>query len=183
MRTTTLARRYAGALFETARRSDVIDVIDKIESDLGMIGHSLETMPKLVEALNHPLIPRARKKAIASDIFRDKVQPITLRFVQLVIDKRREGILPGIEPEYVRLANEWRGIVSVAVTSAVPLSRDEVTTLRAKLDQLTGKRTDLEMHEDPGLIGGLTVRIGDTVMDGSVRGYLASLREQMRGNG
>jgi len=183
MRMTTLARRYAGALFETAKQSDVIDVIDKIESDLGLVSHSLETMPKLVEALNHPLIPRERKKAIVSNIFKDKVQAVTMRFVELVIDKRREGILPEIEPEYVRLANEWRGIVSVAVTSAVPLSKDEVTALKARLDRFTGKRTDLELQEDPDLIGGLTVRIGDTVMDGSVRGYLASLREQMRGNG
>lgn len=183
MRMATLARRYAGALFETARQSDVIDVIDKVESDLGMVNYSLQTMPKLVEALNHPLIPRERKKAIVSDIFKDKVQAVTLRFLELVIDKRREGILPEIEPEYVRLANEWRGIVSVAVTSAVPLSKNEVTALKAKLDRFTGKRTDLQLHEDSGLIGGLTVRIGDTVMDGSVRGYLASLREQMMGNG
>lgn len=182
MRTTTLARRYAGALFETARQSDVIDVIDKVESDLGMIGYSLQTMPRLVEALNHPLIPRERKKAIVSDIFKDKVQAVTLRFLELVIDKRREEILPEIEPEYVRLANDWRGIISVAVISAVPLTGDEIAALKAKLDEFTGKRTDLDLQGDPGLIGGLTVRIGDTVMDGSVRGYLASLKEKMRGN-
>jgi F-type H+-transporting ATPase subunit delta len=183
MRMTTLARRYAGALFETARQSDVIDVLDKVESDLGLLGHALETMPNLVEALNHPLIPGERKRAIVSDVFKDKVQAVTLRFVELVIDKRREAILPDIEPEFVRLANEWRGIVAVTVTSAVPLTREEVQALKAKLDKFTGKRTELDLQEDLQLIGGLVVRIGDTVIDGSVRGHLASLREQMLGNG
>lgn len=181
MRMTTLARRYAGALFETARQLDVKDVIDMVESDLGLINYSLETMPKLFEALNHPLIPRDRKKAIVSEIFKAKVHAVTLRFVELVIDKRREGILPEIEPEYVRLANEWRGVVPVIVTSAVPLDEDSVRALKRKLDSFTGKNTDLELHEDRDLIGGLTIRIGDRVIDGSVRGYLASLREQMLG--
>lgn len=181
MRMTTLARRYAGALFETVRQLDVIDVIDMVESDLGLINYSLETMPRLVEVLNHPLIPRERKKAIVSEIFKARVHAVTLRFLELVIDKRREGILSDIEPEYVRLANEWRGIVPVIVTSAVPLTEDAVNALKKKLDTFTGKNADLELQEDPDLIGGLTIRIGDRVIDGSVRGYLVSLREQMLG--
>ena len=180
MRLSTLARRYAGALFEIARQSDVID---QVESDLGMIGYSLQTMPKLVETLRHPLIPPVRKKAIVAEIFRDHVQDVTLRFVELVIDKRREEILPDVEPEYVRLANDYRGILPVAITSAVPLTKDEMRLLKGRLDELTGKNTDLELSEDPDLIGGLTICIGDTVIDGSVRGYLAVLREQMLGNG
>jgi F-type H+-transporting ATPase subunit delta len=71
----------------------------------------------------------------------------------------------------------------VTVTSAVPLTREEVQALKAKLDKFTGKRTELDLQEDLQLIGGLVVRIGDTVIDGSVRGHLASLREQMLGNG
>ncbi len=178
MRMTALARRYAGALFETARQADVID---RVESDLGMITYSLQTMPRLVEVLNHPLISRSRKKEIVSEIFTGKVEAVTLRFLDLVIEKRREEILPEVEPEYVSLANDHRGVVSVAVTSAVPLTSEEVQALKAKLDAFTGKRTDLELSEDPDLIGGLTIRIGDTVIDGSVRGQLASLREKLLG--
>jgi F-type H+-transporting ATPase subunit delta len=146
-----------------------------------MITYSLQTMPRLAETLNHPLIPTARKKAIVADIFKGKVQDVTLRFLELVIDKRREQILPEVEPEYVRLANEYRDIVSVIVTSAVTLSAGEVTALKKKLDEFTGKNAELELREDAELIGGLTARIGDTVIDGSVRGYLASLREQLLG--
>ncbi len=181
MRLTTLARRYAGALFQTARQTDVMDVIDKVESDLGLITYSLQAMPQLAETLNHPLIPPARKKAIVSQIFSNKVQDVTLRFLELVIDKRRENVLPDVEPEYVRLANEYRGVVSVIVTSAVPLTESETRALKKKLDEVTGKKADLELREDPDLIGGLTVRIGDTVTDGSVRGQLAALREKLLG--
>lgn len=181
MRMTTLARRYAGALFSVARNADDIDVIDNIESDLGLIGHSLETMPRLAETLNHPLIPPARKKAIVTEVFGGKVQDVTLRFLLLVVEKRREAVLPDVEQEYVRLANEHRGVVSVSVASAVPLAPDEVAALKAGLDRFTGKQTELDVGVDPDIIGGIAVRIGDTVIDGSVRGYLASLREKMLG--
>ncbi|MBP6965011.1 MAG: ATP synthase F1 subunit delta [Armatimonadetes bacterium] len=181
MRMTTLARRYAGALFGVAKSADGIDVIDNVESDLGLIGHSLQTMPRLAEALNHPLIPPARKKAIVSEVFGGRVQDVTLRFLLLVVEKRREAVLPDVEQEYVRLANEHRGLVSVSVTSAVPLEEDQIAALKAGLDGFTGKQTELVVRVDPDIIGGVAVRIGDTVVDGSVRGYLASLREKMLG--
>lgn len=176
MRYTALARRYAGALFGAARNADVID---KVESDIGLLAHSLQTMPRLQEALAHPLIPAARKKEIATEVFGGKVQEITLHFLDLLIDKRREELVEDVEQEYVRLANEFRGVVPTLVTSAVPLSDDEKERLQRKLEKFTGKKIELELREDKSLIGGLTVKIGDTVIDGSVKGYLASLREKL----
>jgi F-type H+-transporting ATPase subunit delta len=174
----TLARRYAGALFEVARKMDLIDLV---ESDLGLVSWSLETMPRLQEVLQHPLIPPDGKKGIADNVFEGKVELVTLQFIKLLIDKRRETILSSVEAEYVRLANALRNTMLAYVTSAVPLTDVEQAALQSKLEGFTGKNVKLELAEDPDLIGGLTVRIGDTIIDGSVKGYLNALRNRLLG--
>ncbi len=178
MRLSGLARRYAAALFQAARESNAVD---SVESDLGFITYSVDDIPQLHEMLVHPLIPGERKKALISQIFKGKVQDITLDFLFLLVDKQREEIVSDVEREYVNLANEYRSVVTVQVTSAVPLTDDERDALVRKLTEFTGKKAELTLSEDPSLIGGIIVQIGDTVIDGSVRGYLASLREKMLG--
>ncbi len=178
MRLTTLARRYAGALFAAARGADIIDLV---ESDLGLITYSIESMPDLKVALEHPLIPRGRKKEIAREVFSGKVEAITLNFLDLLMDKRREAIIQDVELEYVQLANAFRGVTSATVTSAVPLAADELSALKAKLEEFTGKKVNLQLDEDSSLIGGVVIRIGDRIIDGSVRGYLASLKDKLLG--
>ncbi|HET6455635.1 MAG TPA: F0F1 ATP synthase subunit delta [Armatimonadota bacterium] len=178
MRSSALARRYAGALFETAKDADLID---QVESDLGLLTFTLESTPRLKETLTHPLIPPERKKEIVADLLDERVQGVTLHFLDLLIDKRRTEILEDVEEEYVRLANEYRNVMPVMVTSAIPLTCDEKSALRKVLEQSTGKTIELQLEEDPKIIGGLTIQIGDTVIDGSVRGYLEALREQLLG--
>jgi len=81
--------------------------------------------------------------------------------------------------EYQRLLNNRRGIVSALVTSAMPLTKDEDAAIRARVAQLTGATVDVQTAVDPALIGGLTVKIGDRLIDASVRGRLERLREQL----
>ena len=176
MRSTTLARRYAGALFDEARR---LDEIDTVESDLGLMSHTLQTIPDLRQAITHPLIPSSRKKEIITRIFESSAQLVTLQFLCLLIDKRREEILEDVEIEFVQLANDFRNIQPVMVTSAIPLTAEEQSALAAKLNQFTGKQVELLMRQDESIIGGMTIKIGDTVIDGSVRGYLADLENRM----
>lgn len=178
MRLTALASRYAAALFEAARDSDSVD---KVESDLGLITYSLKTMPNLQHVLSHPLIPGDKKKEIAAEIFRGKVEGITLDFLGLLIDKRREDLMEVVEQEYVRFANDFRGVLPAMVTSAIPLTADEQRALSAKLEVFTGKKVELQLSEDASIIGGIVVKIGDTIIDGSVKGYLASLRDRLLG--
>jgi F-type H+-transporting ATPase subunit delta len=178
MRLTSLARRYAAALFDAAKDADIID---KVESDLGLLTYSLQTMPRLKEMMMHPLIPAARKKHLAAEIFAAEIDTLTLNFLGLLIDKRREAVIEDIESEYVQLADLFRGIIAVTVTSAVTLTHDEQSRLKTKLEGLTGKKVELDLAEDPSIMGGLIVRIGDTVIDGSVTGYLAALKDQLLG--
>ena len=95
------------------------------------------------------------------------------------MQRGRAEILPAVAAEYQRLLNRRRGVVEAVVTSAAPLSADETSALRAKLAEMTGGDVDLTVRVDDALIGGLTVRVGDQLLDASVRGRLERLRTQL----
>jgi len=179
-----IVRRYASALFAAASKAGAVD---QVESDLGLVSYVLfsgDMVPPanrvgLWETLVSPVVPPAKKHEIIDAIFKDKVGDITLAYLKLCVDKRREQVIPETESEYVALANEARGIVRAEVTSAVELSQDQQTRLVAKLSETTGKRIELCGKVDPSLIGGLLVRVGDTVIDGSIRGRLEAIREKL----
>ncbi|MDO8587358.1 MAG: ATP synthase F1 subunit delta [Armatimonadota bacterium] len=175
-----ISRRYVTALYDAAEAADAVELI---ESDLGLISYTLETIPSLGEALLQPLIPASKKKQIAEEIFGDKVHEVTLHYLFLVIDMGRAGVIEQTESEFVQIANARRGIVLAETRSAVELAPDQVSRLKERLETYTGKQVDLKLIIDESLLGGLTVRIGDTVLDGSVAGYLARLREKLLGDG
>lgn len=171
-----IVRRYAAALFNAASKAGVVDAV---ESDLGLISYTVESSSALREALFSPVVPRAKKRIILHEIFKGKIQDVTAAYLNLLIDKQREEALTVTEPEYIVLANEARGIVRAEVTSAIPLDKVQAKRLVAKLSEVTGKTIELVEKTNPNVVGGLLVRIGDTVIDGSIRGQLAALKEKM----
>lgn len=173
-----IVKRYAAALFAAASK---VGVIDQVESDLGLVSLTVESSPQLTEALVSPVVPPETKRQIIDELFTDKVHEITLSYLKLLVDKRREEAIGETEPEYVLLANQARGLVEAEATTAVPLDEAQQKQLTAKLSEVTGKRIELKCSVDPTVIGGVLVRIGDTVIDGSVKGQLEALREQLLG--
>ena len=179
-----IIRRYATALFAAASKANAVDAV---ESDLGLVGYVLfggdmisqPSKTSLWDAMLSPMIPPAKKREILGDIFEGKVHEITLAYLRLLVDKRREEAIRQTESEYIILANEARGIVLAEVTSATPLDEDQEARLVSKLSATTGKQIQLAKRVDPSAIGGVLVRIGDTVIDGSVRGQLAALRQAL----
>ncbi|MBI2843020.1 MAG: ATP synthase F1 subunit delta [Armatimonadetes bacterium] len=175
----SIVRRYATALFNAAQAADVVDLV---ESDLGLIAYTLETVSRLQEAMVSPLIPAKTKREIVTSIFHGKIHEITLFYLYLLIDKDREEVIRQTEEEYIQLANGARGIVVADVTAAVEMTDDEVLRLKARLSEYTGKRVEIKLQVNPSIIGGIIVRIGDTVMDGSVTGHLRRMREEFLGH-
>lgn len=169
-----IVTRYAAALFNSAKEADVIDLV---ESDLGLVTYTFESIPDLEQAIISPLIPADKKREIVTGVFSGKIHEATLFYLYLLIDNRREDVIGQTESEYIRLANDARGIVAAEVTSAVELTEDESVKLKAKLAQQTGKRVEISVTVDPSIIGGLIVRIGDTVMDGSIAGHLRTIKD------
>ncbi len=171
-----IVRRYAAALFSAAAKADAVD---QIESDLQLVALTMKSSPDLWEAVASPVVPVDSKRSIVRELFGGKLHEITLSYLQLLVSKRREEAALQTEEEYVLLANEARGIVDAEVTTALPLDNSQQSQLAAKLSSVMGRQVRLECKTDPSAIGGVLVRIGDRVIDGSVRGQLEALREHL----
>jgi F-type H+-transporting ATPase subunit delta len=177
-RPTTAGRRYAEAAFELADRDDALDgwadgltLAARFAADEG-----------LVHVVDNPAIPHADRLAAVARLLEGRVVPGVLNLARLLAQRGRFETLPAIAAEYTRLLNRRRGIVEAVVTSAQPLTADETKALRARVEAMTGSGVDLRAEVDPALIGGLTVRVGDQLLDASLRGRLERLRDQLAGS-
>src|SRR5262245_26110349 len=145
----SVVRRYARALFDVARQQERVE---QVGSDLQGIDAVLKSSPRLLRVLRAPTIPGADKIKLVRSAFGRRVNELTLRFLQMVIEKRREGILPELAAEYRRLSFEMLNIQSVEVTSAVALTDEERARLAVSLGRRTGKRIQLVERTDPNLM-------------------------------
>ena len=173
-RTTRVARRYAQAAFEVAR-------------ERGQVDRWLAELERLVELLDRteadaflaaPQVPFEAKQAFVEQTLADFL-PEVRNFVLLLTRRRRIRLLPRIYEEFGRLANEYRGVVVAEVTSAVPLDDADKAVIIRQLSELTGRRVILRTQADPAILGGLIVRIGDKLIDGSLKTRLERLRETL----
>jgi len=172
----SVARRYARALFDTANRAGSVE---QVEEDLKGVYDVMQAAPRLERVLRAPTISSQRKRELLTQTFQSRVSPLTLRFLILLVDRRREDILKDVYGEYRRLADAYRNMLPVEVTAAVPLTDEERDTLVSGLSRRTGKRVTVRISIHPEIMGGLILRLGDTVIDGSVRTRLSQLREQL----
>lgn len=173
-----VVRRYAAALYSAASKAAAED---RVESDLGLITYTAESVPRLMEAVTSPLIPAEKKRALLRDLFADRVHPLTLNYLYLLVEKRREGAITLTEHEYARIASEARGIAKAQVITAQPMTEEEESELGARLSAMSGRNVRLEPRVAPEVLGGVMVRIGDTIIDGTLRGQLQALRRELSG--
>ena len=173
-----VARRYAAALFNVTVRENLLE---QTEQDLHSIVGVWGDNSLIDETMAHPQIPIEKKRSILRQLFGNAVGPIVLNFVLYLLDKQRLDLLLPIEREYQRLADEHRRIVRAHVTTAVPLAEDQAEALRQKINGQTGLNVILVPTVDPRIVGGVIVRVGDQLWDGSIRGYLTELRQRLSG--
>lgn len=170
----TVSRRYAHALFEEAERHGYTDAVDE---DVALLRTSLAETPEFARLVESPVIPPDKKKDVFRALLDERVKPLTLRFVQLLVEKDRETLLASILEVYRALRDEQRGIVEVQARVPGAFGEEARRRLIDRLQAMTGKQVRLQIEEQPDLIGGLVIRIGDRVYDGSVRQKLENLRE------
>lgn len=171
-----LALKYAQALFELAREKNMLD---QVQQELAMVDETVAQYPDLSKLLRHPLVPAAVKKDTVQKIFAANVSEYVLHFLLLLIDKRRENYLSTIYHTFLNLVNEARNVMTAQAVSAMPLRQEQVQALQAKLSAVTGRNIRLEVSVDSRLIGGVMVKLGDKLIDGSVRRRLRTLEQAL----
>ncbi len=175
MKNKKTAHRYAHALLGMANDKKILD---KVHEDVLYLHQAIGQSGELRTFLKNPIINHQQKKNTFLALFKDKLSKETLDFIDVLCSKNREDILEEIIEEFVALRNEQLGLVQADVISVVDLDSKQIETLTRKLEALTGKKPQLRFTKDPALVGGFMVRIGDTVIDGSVRRQLEKLRER-----
>lgn len=176
MREESVSRRYAAALFNQTKSRGILK---ETSADLALIAETLIATPGLASLVGHPLVTEKRKKEALSAAFGTRISATTMAFLSLLADKRRTGLLADVKAEFDRLLREHSNIVAATAISAVPMTKSQLTALEKALEVRTGKDIELTTEIDPTLMGGILVRIGDTVLDGTVKGKLDRLREQL----
>lgn len=169
------ARRYAEAAFEIAERDD------SVETWMAALGVAEERLAgdQVVRLLSNPALAAPSRIAILGRILGEDVGGPQRALLALLIRRGRFEQLPAVIRQFRRLYRKREGIVEATVTSAAALDDAEVSALQTRLEAATGARIELTRQVDPVLLGGVVVRVGDQLIDGSVRGRLERLRTDL----
>jgi F-type H+-transporting ATPase subunit delta len=170
----TVARRYAQAVFEIARDAKTFDAW---ESDLSIL-NAVMVDPVTQGFLESPKTSEADKRALL-DKAMEPAQPEAKRLTALLLERRRLSSVPEIFEQFQTLLLQEKGIVVADVTTAVPLDEVGEKMIQKQLSELVGKEVDVRAQVDPAIIGGMVARIGDNLIDGSVSNQLRRLHERL----
>ena len=176
-----LAERYAAALFDLA---DERRMLDEVASDLRQLRAMVAASPDLARLLRSPILTRGEQgKAIAALVERAGFTPLVRDFLAVVAKNRRLfAVSAMIEAHLAELA-ERRGEVTAEVTAALALSESQSALLTEQLRRSVGRRVSIEVKIDPSLIGGMVVKLGSRMIDGSIKSKLQRLQLAMKGIG
>lgn len=175
----SLPGRYATALFELARETKTIDTV---EASLATVRAALDQSTDFKTLTTSPLIARgAAVRAVEAVAGSLKLDATTAKFLGVLAENRRLGQLPAIIRAFRTLAASFRGETTAEVTSAHPLSDEQVSALKQSLRQRIGREVSVDLSVDPSLLGGLVVRIGSQMIDSSIKTRLNSLAHAMKG--
>lgn len=171
-----VAKRYAKALFEVAKEHKKIT---QVEEDLRTIVDAVQTNEDLRKLLSHPNIDTDFKTDIVKKLFNDKGSDILLSTLQLLFERGRETLLSHLLHDYMIIANEELGQAIAIVKTPFALSESGSKEVAAKFSKITGKTIHVQNVVDPSIIGGMEVRIGDRLYDGTLIGKLERLEQKL----
>ncbi|MGB2698275.1 MAG: F0F1 ATP synthase subunit delta [Candidatus Zixiibacteriota bacterium] len=171
-----VGKKYAAALFKSAKKEKIADIVLE---DYRSIMKIFKENPPFKGLLEAPQLSEKDKKKLLKDLFEGKISEVLLSFLTLLVDKKRIQYLFDIFPEFEKSVKEDQGIVLAEVTTAIPLDDALSQNLKRKLEIKTQKKIEMVEKVDPGIIGGVTVILGDKVIDQSIKYQLGQLREKI----
>ncbi|MCU0329784.1 MAG: ATP synthase F1 subunit delta [Candidatus Kapabacteria bacterium] len=171
-----IARRYAKALLESALKEQSAD---RVEQDVDAILRAYASSPDFRMMMRSPVIQASKKAAIFDELFGATISPLTRNFLVLLSEKGREGNIVDVAAEFRAQLDVYRKQVRVDVTSAVELGDSERANLIAAVTKRLGKQVLATFSVDSGLLAGVRIKVGDTVIDDSLHHQLLRLRSTL----
>ncbi len=173
---TTIARPYAEAVYGRAEETDNLD----LWSDMLALLRAAASTPEVAGLIDNPLLPPERVQELMLEIGGGRLNEEGRNLVKLLVQNDRLSLLPDIAALYERLKRERQGVLQVQVTSAYVLNQAQKKALAEALKERLNRDIEISAEKDPDLIGGIMIRAGDLVIDGSVRGQLHKLANELR---
>jgi len=164
---------YAGALFEIAQAEGSLETV---ESELFTMARTLESSDELRANLTDARVPAVGRQAVVEKLLGDRAHPTTTALISFIVGSGRARDIPAIVDKLVERSTSERGQEVAEVRSAMPLDDSQRERLAEALGKATGKKVSVKVIVDPSVLGGLVARVGDTVIDGSVRHRLTQLK-------
>ena len=176
MRDTTIARNYAETLLALAQREKALDTYGALIAD---VASALRRDVTLRHFMENPRVTLEQRNAVIAKAYANRAPRNFVRFLQAVVTHRRQLLFPEIATEYQTLVDQAQGRVHAAVTVARDTGDGQRDLIAKELSRALGKTVVPHLQVDPSIIGGIVVKVGDTVMDGSVKRRLAVLRNRL----
>lgn len=171
-----IVKRYATALFEIAFDKGAMI---QFEEEAKMILDLLGAEPEYIELLSHPGILEQQKIELIEKAFSGQVSDEFIGLMALVIKKARTEYLIPVLEKFIQMAKEAAGLLKATVTSAAPLTNQQLAQIKSNIENSTGKTIEMETTIDSSIIGGLIIRVGDKVVDGSIKGQMDALKSEL----
>lgn len=168
--------RYAKALFALAKEKNQLDVFN---ADIGLVISVLQSSADFSFLLESPVVRTSQKAKAVKLIFSDKINAATLRFLELIVENKREQHIPGICRNFLDLIRKEQGIKTAVVTSAISLSDETIAQLKALLEANYNAKVELSEKLNEELLGGFVLRIDDQQYDASIATQLRKVKENL----
>jgi F-type H+-transporting ATPase subunit delta len=173
-----IARRYAAAIFDIARKQNTIDrTLEDVEGIAQVFANR-----KLSFLLREPKVPAKRKETAIRQALASNVLPTSLNLALLVVQRDLVEIMPGIARELKQLVMDYKNEAVAEVTTATKMNDAELALIKKALEKNTGKTIIMQTRVQPAILGGVIARVGDQVIDGSVRYRLSALQHLLLNN-
>ncbi|OGG44372.1 MAG: ATP synthase F1 subunit delta [Candidatus Handelsmanbacteria bacterium RIFCSPLOWO2_12_FULL_64_10] len=178
MRETAVSQRYAKALLEAAESQKTLD---RVSRDVAGVIDLIDASEDLKRLLESPMVhPKSKRDALTA-LFSDKIAPLTLNFLLLLVERRRERVTEGILRQFVVYMEEREGVVTAEVQASQPLSQEQQEAMIRGLSSYLNQRVRLRIEVSPQIRAGFVARVGDVVFDGTIETQLQQLRARLAG--
>ena len=176
MRRPKIARRYAKAFFELSQEMEKVEEVSK---DVRFICDTFQQSKDLQFVITSPIVHIDKKNAVLKALFEERVEPLTLQYLQLVLKKRREIHLDLMCYEFEKLYKAHKNIVTLFINSVEPLREDAIKAIAEKIKAYIGAELEVIERIKPQLVGGISLQFNDYFVDASVKGSINKLRKEL----